>query len=233
MKFFSILFLVSLNAFAHDAIVYGGPGSCPDGCTDAAVTVTRLAGFDPLVITPENFHPSVLEGVKVWVQPGGKAGQASNAMGTEMREHIKTFIKNGGGYVGFCAGAFLATKKVGTGSVTGLGIIPGTTKLYKNSPGNISVQAVLRPQGVRYWYWEGGPRFIFSNQEFKTVRVTSRYQVGNYIGGIDTMYGKGRVSVTGLHPESPKWWFDEAHLIDPDGSDNQEAADMIKWAANI
>lgn len=233
MKYFSLLILFAVNAFAHDAIVYGGPGSCPEGCTDAAVTVTRLAGFDPLVVTPETFHPSLLEGVKVWVQPGGKSGQASNAMGSEMREQIKTFIRNGGGYVGFCAGAFLATKKVGTSSVTGLGIIPGTTKLYKNSPGHISLQAMIRPQGVRYWYWEGGPRFVFSNEEFKTVKVTSRYQVGNYIGGIDTTYGKGRVSVTGLHPEAPKWWSDDVNMIDPDGSDNQEAADMIKWAANI
>jgi hypothetical protein len=233
MKFFSLLFLFAVNAFAHDAIVYGGPGSCPDGCTDAAVTVTRLAGFDPLVVTPETFHPSLLEGVRVWVQPGGKSGQASNAMGSEMREQIKTFIRNGGGYVGFCAGAFLATKKVGTSSVTGLGIIPGTTKLYRQSPGNVSVQAVIRPQGVRYWYWEGGPRFVFSSAEFKTVKVTSRYQIGNYIGGIDTTYGKGRVSVTGLHPEAPQWWFDDVNMIDPDGSDNQEAADMIKWAANI
>lgn len=233
MKYFSLLMLFAVNAFAHDAIVYGGPGSCPEGCTDAAVTVTRLAGFDPLVVTPDTFHPSLLEGVKVWVQPGGKAGQASNAMGSEMREQIKTFIHNGGGYVGFCAGAFIATKKVGTSSVTGLGIIPGTTKLYRQSSGNISIQAMLRPQGVRYWYWEGGPRFVFSNTEFKSVKVTSRYKVGNYIGGIDTTYGKGRVSVTGLHPEAPKWWSDDVNMIDPDGDDNQEAADMIKWAANI
>jgi glutamine amidotransferase-like uncharacterized protein len=233
MKLFSLLFFISLNAFAHDAIVYGGPGACPDGCIDAAVTVTRIAGFDPIVVTPDNFHPSVLESAKVWVQPGGKSGQASNAMGAEMKEHIKTFIKNGGGYVGFCAGAFLATKKVGTSSVTGLGIIPGTTKLYKSSPGHVSVQPVMLKSGPRQWYWEGGPRFTFSNEEFKSVNVTVRYQVGNYIGGVETTYGKGRVSVTGLHPEAPKWWFDDAHLIDSDGDDNQQAADMIKWAANI
>ena len=104
--FFFISLLISTSAFAHDALVWGGPGACTDGCIDAAVYVTKLAGFDPMIVTPENFDPSLFETAKVWVQPGGKSGAASNAMGANNRAVIKKFIENGGGYVGFCAGAF-------------------------------------------------------------------------------------------------------------------------------
>jgi hypothetical protein len=45
------------------------------------------------------------------------------------------------------------------------------------------------------------------------------------------MYGNGRISVSGTHPEAPQWWYDDGNIIDSDGLDNQVAADMVKWAA--
>ena len=47
MKLFFVFFVstfFSLPISAHDALVWGGPGACVDGCTDAAVFVTKLAG---------------------------------------------------------------------------------------------------------------------------------------------------------------------------------------------
>lgn len=229
--FFFITLLFSTSAFAYDALVWGGPGACTDGCIESAVYVTKLAGFDPMIVTPENFDPSLFESAKIWVQPGGKSGTASNALGATNRAVIKKFIADGGGYVGFCAGAFLTTPKVGQTSVTGLGIIDGQTKVYRKAKTYPSVEKMITPDGIRFNYWEGGPWFSFNSSQLKKVTVKSRYNTTNGINAVETTYGKGRISVSGTHPEAPQWWYDDGHITDADGLDNQIAADMIKWAA--
>jgi glutamine amidotransferase-like uncharacterized protein len=232
MKLFLFaMILFSQSLFAYDALVWGGPGACKDGCIDGAVFVTKLAGFNPMIVTPENFDASLFESAKIWVQPGGKSGAASNAMGTEIREALKQFIFNGGGYVGFCAGAFLTTPKVGQTRVTGLGIIQGKTKVYRRAKGYPSVEKMITPSGFSYQYWEGGPWFSFDSAQLKKVTVKSRYFTTNRINAVETTYGKGRISVSGTHPEAPQWWYDDSQLIDSDGLDHNLAAGMIKWAA--
>lgn len=233
MKFFLAGCLLSFSLYAYDALVWGGPGACTDGCIDAAVHVTKLAGFDPMIVTPENFDPSMFESARVWIQPGGKSRIASEAMGPSRREEIKKFISNGGGYVGFCAGAFLTTPKVGTSSITGLGIIDGKTKVFGKANGYPSVEKMLTPDGIRYHYWEGGPFFNFSASQLQKVSVKSRYATTNQVNAVETTFGKGRVSVTGTHPEAPQWWYDDGRIKDPDGLDSEIAAGMIKWAANL
>jgi glutamine amidotransferase-like uncharacterized protein len=218
-------------AIAHDALVWGGPGACTDGCIDAAVYVTKLAGFDPMIVTPENFDPSLFEKAKVWVQPGGKSGAASNAMGAANRAVIKKFIAEGGGYVGFCAGAFLTTVKVGETRVDGLGIIPGQTRVFRKAKGYPSVEKMITPNGVKHHYWEGGPWFSLSTTQLQNITVKSRYNTTNAINAVDTTYGLGRISVSGTHPEAPQWWYDDGQIVDADGLDNLEAANMVKWAA--
>jgi glutamine amidotransferase-like uncharacterized protein len=230
---FTSLLLFSTQIFAFDALVWGGPGACPEDCTASVVHAAKLAGLDPMVVTPENFDTSLFEQAKVWIQPGGKSGSASNAMGARIRSAIKEFVRQGGGYVGFCAGAFLTTSKVGQTSVTGLGIVPGRSKLYRKSPTGVSVQTLTTPQGLTYQYWEGGSYFSFSTSQLANITVLTRYQRTNQINGIQTTFGEGRVAVTGTHPEAPQWWYDDAHITDADGLDNMEAARMIKWAAKI
>ena len=227
---FAVLLFSSLT-HAHDALIWGGPGACVEDCVTAAVHVTKLAGFDPMIVTPENFDPSLFETAKVWVQPGGKSGAASNAMGAANREVIRKFIENGGGYVGFCAGAFLTTSKVGETSVNGLGIIPGKTRVFRRAHGYPSIEKMITSDGIKYHYWEGGPWFQFTDSQIQNMTIKSRYKTTNAINGVETTYGKGRISVTGTHPEAPQWWYDDGHIIDTDGLDNEMAASMIKWAA--
>ena len=73
---------------------------------------------------------------------------------------------------------------------------------------------------------------ISSNKnELKNITVKSRYETNNKINGLETTFGQGRISVTGTHPEAPKWWYEDAHINDGDGLDHELAANMIKWAA--
>lgn len=232
IKFLILLYILSIqSALATKALVWGGPGACQDGCIEAAVHVTKMAGFDPMIVTPENFDPSLFETAKIWIQPGGKSDLVSNSLGAVNREVIKKFISRGGGYVGFCAGAFLTTPKVGQTSIHGLGIISGKTEVYRWAQSYPSVEKMLTPSGERYNYWAGGPWFSFTQKQLKNITVKSRYSTTKAISAVETTFGKGRISVSGTHPEAPQWWYDYAQLVDIDGLDNQIAVDMIKWAA--
>lgn len=50
-----------------------------------------------------------LSGMEIVVHPGGSGGGQGRALGETGRAKIRDFISNGGGYIGICAGAYLAT----------------------------------------------------------------------------------------------------------------------------
>ena len=242
MKFKLLLcLLISSPLFAQSlkpkALVYGGPGACEEDCVAGAVESARLAGFNPVLVYPETFDPSDFKDAKVWIQPGGKASQASFAMGSTMLAAIRAYVKNGGGYVGYCAGAFLSTAKIGSTGNTGLGIVPGRTILF-NAPNYITMEKmeIKANSGAltsRQIYWEGGPYFTFTETEKKYVSVRHKYLRTGQIGAVRRHYYNGRVFVTGAHPEAPKWWRDSVNIIDRDGLDYDITSEMIKWAARL
>lgn len=49
-----------------------------------------------------------LDGLDVLIQPGGTAGGQARALGREGMGRVREFVKTGGGYVGICAGTYLA-----------------------------------------------------------------------------------------------------------------------------
>jgi len=58
----------------------------------------------------EEIRAGGLSGCDVLLQPGGTGGTQGKTLGSEGRERVRTFVSNGGGYVGICAGAYLATR---------------------------------------------------------------------------------------------------------------------------
>ncbi len=82
-------------------------------------------------------------------------------------------------------------------------------------------------------YWEGGPYFIPPLPP--GIEVVGQYEnqgIAGEAAAIRANYGRGRVFVSGFHPEAPQSWRDFYRLIDPDGVDFQFAEDMLRWAAS-
>ncbi len=50
-----------------------------------------------------------LKDFDIIIHPGGSGGGQGKALGEQGREEERKFIRNGGGYLGICAGAYLAT----------------------------------------------------------------------------------------------------------------------------
>jgi len=71
--------------------------------------LTPEKGFTVRRVDPDGIRTGVLTNLDVLVMPGGSGSKQATNLETSGREAIQQFVKNGGGYVGVCAGAYLAS----------------------------------------------------------------------------------------------------------------------------
>ncbi len=213
------------------ALVWNGPGVCTPGCGKAAAKVAQAAGFRTWYIYPGLTDFSIFKEASLWVQPGGQSSAAAKAMGLAMINQVRDFVASGGGYVGFCAGGFISTTKIGTTENEGYGLIPGETELLIKTGSMKKMLTVSTPAGKRSVYYAGGPFFKVTDEQLQAVQgeVIARYSDGS-IAGVRAHYGKGKVAVVGFHPEANWLWKLVNRKIDRDGSDVDYAVEMVNYA---
>jgi glutamine amidotransferase-like uncharacterized protein len=225
------------NAFASAgrplALVYNGPGACKeDGhCAEAAARVAERAGFDVEFVGAKTKDRSLFDEAAIYIQPGGNATTVANNMLKTMKNLIREFVHSGGGYVGFCAGGFYAMTPYDDEGENRLGLIDGDADVTDHD--YPSIVRVSWKDGVRHHvYWEGGAHFMLDRKA--NAEAVSRYSDTRQVASIRGQFGKGRVWVTGFHPEAPYDWRFDPDLEDPDGTDAdlEMAIEMIRWAAN-
>src|ERR1035437_3655514 len=145
--------LLALAGTTPVALVYDGPGACRPGCVNGAVKVAKLIGFEVQFVDPSLTDYSIFDEAQLWIQPGGTSVTAANAMGPAMVEKVRQFVANGGGYVGFCAGAFISSSKIGESDSIGYGIIPGDTELLiKQGSDHAMFDVTLADGSTRFMY---------------------------------------------------------------------------------
>jgi N-formylglutamate amidohydrolase/glutamine amidotransferase PdxT len=74
--------------------------------------IRALAKFDTVTVQnlmADDIKSGKLKEVDVLIQPGGSGGTQGRHLGEDGREKIREFVRSGGGYVGICAGAYLAS----------------------------------------------------------------------------------------------------------------------------
>jgi hypothetical protein len=127
----------------------------------------------------------------------------------------------------------MATQRIGSSRYGGLGILPGFTAPYYSNPIKPSLDyslPMLNWGGLkRQVFFEGGPYF-YGFQEQGEAMAT--YDSG-YAAAVRAVFGKGRVYVSGPHPEAPLIWTEEDGIQDPDGIDQDIAVHMVRWASGI
>jgi glutamine amidotransferase-like uncharacterized protein len=260
-QFFSLVSLFYFSAVAEAArpiaLVYAGDGSCTvaeGDCTAAAETAAQYAGYYTIRIGPnaltststETDYQNIFAQATVWVQPGGHSQLFLQTITPEMKTAIRRFVSEGGGYVGFCAGAFSATALDGSTDTPGLGIFPGATYPYPNetldsffdnvvSYFNVdavdnSILPVTWEGKLRYLYFEEGTSLNLTGVPANTVETIATLPDGQVIAA-RTHFGLGKVFITGAHPEAPQRWRTFPYLNDPDGMDLDLVQEMLSWSA--
>lgn len=171
--------------------------------------------------------PAPLDTFQAIVVPGGDPIQQGNTIGAEGLKKIRSFVERGGGYIGFCAGAFLG----GTNSknpdfglrLLDVSIVSCVRKAATDLRGKVQVKAgdfhddeAAFPDGsatlmVNY---RNGPLFpegnvlkkrgvsiIASVVECSSLPKQFRSKMHRKPCIVEGSFGRGRVVLCGPHPE--------------------------------
>ncbi len=181
-------------------------------------------------VGPADIQAGVLDQFDVVIFPGGSGSKEAAAIGKKGCEAVRAFVKSGGGYVGICAGAFLATAKydwslalVNANTFTGNREIPGVGVKSMWFRGSGTVKMELTDEGreilgdlpglVELRYANGPilspagkkdlPEYV-SLAFFRTEISKYEPQEGTMINTpaiVASEFGKGRAIAISPHPE--------------------------------
>ncbi|MDR1963194.1 MAG: glycosyltransferase family 39 protein [Planctomycetaceae bacterium] len=88
--------------------IYSGTGAASDS-VDAIATLHEKENISHEKLTIQNIRSGNISKYDLLIVPGGLSNEMADALGNEGREAIRHFVHSGGGYVGICAGAYLAS----------------------------------------------------------------------------------------------------------------------------
>ena len=200
-------------------ILYGDKGSTGKGIP----RVTELLGKDPrfnlVKLTAEQLRTQDWSDAKAIIFTGGSGSGQSKTIGEAGVKKVHDFVESGGGYVGICAGAYLACE----GFSWGLKVLDAKTVSSKWKRGEGTVKLEFTPKGqeilgfkpgehdIRY---ANGPIYCAANIEaipdfeplahFRTELSENGSPKGVMVNApamVAAQFGKGRVLCSSPHPE--------------------------------
>lgn len=202
-----------------------------DGSANGPKTLLRILdsehGFAAQRISPEEIREGRLDDFDVVILPGGSGSKQASMLAETGREQLRSFVDNGGGYVGICAGSYLASSHYswslnlintrvwdrahwarGTGKVK-LGLSATGSDVFDSEQTSLDV------------YYGQGPLLIpGNNPELPMYQVLAVYESEVASNGAPTdamigthaivrsQFGNGRVLCYSPHPEAkggPNW----------------------------
>jgi glutamine amidotransferase-like uncharacterized protein len=89
--------------------IFSGEGVSKNDPAQIKACLPKAEGFDVKLITAKEVRDGVLKNFDVVIHPGGSGSGQAKALGDEGRNHVRKFVRDGGGFVGVCAGAYLAS----------------------------------------------------------------------------------------------------------------------------
>ncbi len=102
--------MVDVAIYDDSAYTYGGTWTAG---IDAIKTMLESYGYSYVTVTPDNVNLSNLTSIaRVIIFGGGWTGGYITYLNSYGYENISQFISQGGGYIGICAGAYLACDKI-------------------------------------------------------------------------------------------------------------------------
>lgn len=254
LLFFTVVFNFGGNVpSSNENIIialYSGSGA--DGeCVQATRKMFEWMNYTVALIDAEYINNKGLANFSILCVPGGNMYQYAQDISSSGKENVKNFVRNGGGYIGICGGAYFASEKVvwrGTQlPMIPLGIFSGKAEGpnneivpypdYNMCRVNImdSAHPITESEPSSTWmlyYW--GPA-LMPNKD-TNVTILGKYDRGNQPAMLASNYGLGRVFLIGTHPEfeedSDRDGVAFADEFDDQGSDWDLMRKAVLWALN-
>lgn len=201
-------------------------------------------------VSAKDINEIGLNKYRVFCVPGGNMYSYSQDLSPKGKENIRNFVRDGGGYLGICAGAYFACSSVvwrgsslgmtslgllqctATGPINEIAPYPNYTMCKINIVNHEHPITQSGPES--HWilyYW--GPAFVLDHNANATVLAT--YDAGNQTAVLALEYGKGKVFLIGTHPEIEEDDYrDEvtfADELDDQGSEWELLQNVLLWCA--
>lgn len=200
--------------------VYADRGPSGIGAVEWFRLVDESPDMELHLLDGEAVRDGALDGLDLLIMPGGSSVTEYHTLGTDGVERMKAFVRNGGGYVGTCAGCCLLMD----GPVNRARMIPwdssgaeGHTMFPTINVNARGAKALGLKEGPHVMRYHGGPFLqpttnviadahmelwgTFDAEASLKGRINPKKKMfgsGAILGGT---YGKGRVFVTSAHPE--------------------------------
>jgi glutamine amidotransferase-like uncharacterized protein len=97
------------TAQAIRVAIYAGAGASQKDPSQVKSCLPPSMGFEVETITADDIRDGALDKFDVVIHPGGSASKQGKTLGKDGRERVRRFVKDGGGFIGICAGAYLAS----------------------------------------------------------------------------------------------------------------------------
>jgi len=210
------------------ALIYRGPGACK-GCPETVSRLLNKMGMETRYIRPGQFTSDRLSQASLYVQPGGSdyVDDTMKALSKPEVTVLRTYVHDGGRYLGICAGGYLAGEWAEDPDrfVAGFGLIPGPVNEESKNR-----QARVEPidwSGKLYGlYFQDGPMFDISH--IPGAQIWATYARTGHVAALIAPFGKGRVGLIGPHPEAEEDWFTDDHIQPVDGLHPELEMDLVK-----
>ncbi|RBP45275.1 biotin protein ligase-like protein [Roseimicrobium gellanilyticum] len=235
-----VAFMASVSAEEGKAPIrvalYDDAGSTGKGVPRVTELLGKDTSFKLTVLKGADIASGALKDHDVVIFTGGSGSKQAAGLGEAGKVEVRKFVENGGGYVGICAGAYLAC----SGFDWSLGVLDAMTvsNKWKRGIGDVKIQVhdiapavtgiTTGEQSVRY---ANGPIIKPAGRDdipdyetlasFRTELAENNSPKGIMVDSpawARGIFGKGRVIVSSPHPEQTP------------GMD-AFVASAVKWAA--
>jgi glutamine amidotransferase-like uncharacterized protein len=180
----------------------------------------KQPGIQVTRVTAEQIRSGALDGVDVLIHPGGSGGKQGNNLAEAGRERVRAFVRRGGGYIGICAGAYLATcDYTWSLHILDAKVIDKAHWARGNGPVNVGLSDAGRKllaapgESCSILYFQGPLLAPASNPELPDYQLLGTFQTEVHKQGVpggvmqgttaiaSSTFGKGRVFCFSPHPE--------------------------------
>jgi glutamine amidotransferase-like uncharacterized protein len=216
--------LICLSAFAAApttrpirVALYEDAGASPN---KIAALLENVPTLKVTRVTAEQIRTGALDDADVLIHPGGSGGKQGATLAEEGRNRVRTFVQRGGGYVGICAGAYLATCDYAWSlHILDAKVIDKAHWARGNGPVEVSLsepgqQLLAAPkQSCSILYFQGPLLAPASNPDLPDYQPLGTFESEVHKDGVpggvmkgttaivSSTFGKGRVFCFSPHPE--------------------------------
>lgn len=210
-----------------NVLVYNGSGVSETSLKHTLFSLDKCVSksHDIKLVSPNDLLGPWESTCSLFVMPGGRDLPYLSALGDAIILRIKNFIQEGGSYLGICAGAYFASRKIEfeKGRIDyeivqdrPLGLFPGTARgsvypnfTYGTEAGACAAKLIaeIPEKTIVNCYFNGGCQFDLE-EHGENWNIVGRYSLNGEPAIVTFLFGKGRVLLSGVHPEYDPALFD-------------------------